>query len=33
LSDEDIANAVTFVTNSWGNKAKMVTTDEVKQVK
>lgn len=33
LSDEDIANAVTFVSNSWGNKAKMVTTDEVKKVK
>ncbi len=33
LSDEDIANVLTFVSNSWGNKAKMFTTSDVKKVK
>lgn len=33
LSDEDVANVLTFVSNSWGNKAKMFTTSDVKKVK
>lgn len=30
LSDEDIANVLTFIYNSWGNSGKQVTPDEVK---
>jgi nitrite reductase (NO-forming) len=33
LPDEDIANVLTYISNSWGNKAKMFTSDEVKRVK
>lgn len=33
LSDEDAANVLTFVTNSWGNKGSMVTPAEVKAVR
>ncbi|MBX3041972.1 MAG: c-type cytochrome, partial [Bdellovibrionaceae bacterium] len=33
LSDADIANVLTFVTHSWGNKKKVVTPEEVKAVK
>jgi len=29
LNDEDIANVLTFVRNSWGNSGDMVTTEEV----
>lgn len=31
LSDDDIANVVTYIMNSFGNKADMVTNDEVKK--
>lgn len=31
LSDDDIANVVTYIMNSFGNKADMVTQDEVKK--
>lgn len=30
LSDEDIANVITYVYNSWGNSAKSVNPQEVK---
>lgn len=33
LSDEDIANVLTFVYNSWGNSKKVVTPAEVRAVK
>jgi len=33
LSDDEIASVLTFVTNSWGNKAKMVTPEEVAKVR
>lgn len=33
LSDEEIANVLTFVYNSWGNKKQTVTAEEVKAVK
>lgn len=33
LNDEQIANILTFVRNSWGNKGDMVTPDEVKAVR
>ncbi|MGE0761740.1 MAG: copper-containing nitrite reductase [Bdellovibrionales bacterium] len=33
LSDEDIANVLTFVYSSWGNSGKTVTPDEVSKVK
>jgi len=33
LSDEDIANVLTFVYHSWGNSKKVVTPGEVKAVK
>ena len=31
LGDEDIANVLTFVYNSWGNNGSEVTPEEVKQ--
>jgi mono/diheme cytochrome c family protein len=33
MSDEDIANALTYVRNSWGNKGSMVTADMVAKVR
>ena len=33
LSDEDIANVLTFVYNSWGNSKKVVTKKDVSSVK
>lgn len=33
LTDEEIANAMTFVTNSWGNQAKMVMPDQVARIR
>jgi nitrite reductase (NO-forming) len=33
LTDDEIASVLTFVMNSWGNKAKMVTPDEVAKVR
>ncbi len=33
LDDEDIANVVTFIRNSWGNKSDEVTTAEVKSAR
>jgi nitrite reductase (NO-forming) len=33
LSDEDIANVLTYVYASWGNSGAVVTTDEVKSVR
>lgn len=33
LSDEDVANVLTYVRNSWGNKSDMVTPAEVKSVR
>ena len=33
LSDEDIALVLTYVRNSWGNKAPVVTADMVKKVR
>ena len=33
MSDEDIANALTYVRNSWGNKGSMVTPDMVAKVR
>jgi nitrite reductase (NO-forming) len=32
LNDEQIANVLTFVRNSWGNNGDIVTVDEVKKV-
>lgn len=32
LNDEQIANVLTYVMNSWGNKGDIVTVDEVKKV-
>ncbi len=33
LSDEDIANVLTFVMNSWGNEHEMISPDEVEKVR
>jgi len=33
LSDEDVANVLTFVRNNWGNKGDAVTAAEVKKVR
>lgn len=33
LTDDEIASALTFVTNSWGNQAKMVTPEQVAKVR
>ena len=33
LSDEELAELLTFVTNSWGNKAPKFTADEIKKAK
>ena len=33
LNDEQIANVLTYVLNSWGNSGDMVTVDEVKKVR
>jgi len=33
LTEDDIANILTYVRNSWGNKGDMVTLDEVRAVK
>lgn len=33
LSDEEIANVVTFVTNSWGNQGKEITPADVQKVR
>ena len=33
LSDEDVANVLTYIYNSWGNSGKEVTTQEVKAVR
>lgn len=30
LSDQDVASLLTYITNSWGNKAKLFSVDEVK---
>jgi len=33
LTDDEIASVLTFVMNSWGNKAKMVTAEEVAKIR
>lgn len=33
LSDEQVANVLTFIRNSWGNQGEAVTTAEVKKVR
>ena len=33
LSDDDIANVLTYIYHSWGNSKKVVTPAEVKSVK
>jgi mono/diheme cytochrome c family protein len=33
LKDEEIAAVLTFVRNTWGNQASMVTPDQVKAVR
>ena len=33
LSDEEIANVVTFVANSWGNQGKEITPIDVQKVR
>jgi mono/diheme cytochrome c family protein len=33
LSDSDLASVLTYIRNSWGNKADPVTSDDVKQVR
>ncbi len=33
LSDSDLASVLTYIRNSWGNKADAVTADDVKQVR
>jgi nitrite reductase (NO-forming) len=33
LTEEEVANVLTFVYNSWGNKGGEVTVDQVKKVK
>ena len=33
LSDEEVANVLTYVRNSWGNKGEAVTPAEVKEVR
>jgi nitrite reductase (NO-forming) len=33
LSDEEIANVMTYVINSWGNKGGEINLDQVKKAK
>ncbi|HUD82988.1 MAG TPA: cytochrome c [Candidatus Saccharimonadales bacterium] len=33
LSDSDLASVLTYIRNSWGNKAEAVTADDIKQVR
>ena len=33
LSDEEIADVLNFIRNSWGNQGEIVTPDEVAQIK
>ena len=33
LTDDEIASVLTFVTNSWGNKGRMITPDEIAKVR
>lgn len=33
LSDDDVANVMTFIRNSWGNKSDLVTVKEVKAIR
>jgi nitrite reductase (NO-forming) len=33
LTDEQIANVVTYVRNSWGNEGDLVTVDEVSKLR
>ena len=33
LTDEQIASVLTYVRNSWGNKASAVTPDQVKAIR
>ena len=33
LSDDDVANVITYVRNAWGNQGDAVTLDEVKEVR
>ena len=33
ISDEEVADVVTYITNSWGNKGKLITAKEVEKVK
>jgi nitrite reductase (NO-forming) len=33
LTDDEIASVLTFVTNSWGNKARMIEPDEITKVR
>ncbi|MBC8033199.1 MAG: cytochrome c [Chitinophagaceae bacterium] len=32
ISDEEIADITTYITNSWGNKGKLITVKEVQKV-
>jgi len=33
LTDQQVANVVTFIRQSWGNKASPVTSEEVKKLR
>ena len=33
LTDEDIANVLSFIRNEWGNKAPLVTPEQVKAIR
>jgi nitrite reductase (NO-forming) len=33
LTDEQVADVLTFVTNSWGNSGEAYTVDDVRRVK
>ena len=33
LSDEDVANVLTFVRNTWGNEGDAVTINEVQRIR
>lgn len=33
ISDEEVADVVTYILNSWGNKGKLITVKEVAKVK
>lgn len=33
ISDEEVADVITYITNSWGNKGKLITAKDVEKVK